>query len=112
VLDKGKNPHVEMYSAFYDPLRVSDSGLAKVLRERDITHVYVVGLAGDFCVRSTALDAHHEGFVTVVVEEGTRCVNPGGWEQCKAELAADGVRVVSENGDEVRWLYLRGGGFL
>ena len=67
VLDKGTDPRVEMYSAFYDPLRVEDSGLAGVLKEVDVngvkgvTHVYVVGLAYDYCVRASALDARAEG---------------------------------------------------
>ena len=67
VLNKGTDPRVEMYSAFYDPLRVEDSELARRLKEVDVngvkgvTHVYVVGLAYDYCVRASALDARAEG---------------------------------------------------
>lgn len=96
-----------MYSAFYDPLReprVSDSGLAGLLRGAGVTHVYVVGLAGDYCVRRTAEDAVREGFGTYVIEEGTRTVDPGAWEGCKAEMEAAGVRVVGMDGEEVRRL--------
>ncbi|KAJ4417103.1 NAD(+) salvage pathway protein, partial [Neurospora sp. IMI 360204] len=84
ILEKGTNPLVEMYSAFYDPLknpRVSDSGLAQMLREARVTHVYVVGLAADYCVWSTAMDAHNEGFETVVVEEATKPVDEEGWRR-------------------------------
>lgn len=108
VLDKGTDARVEMYSAFYDPLRrprVSDSGLTDALRAADVTHVYVVGLAADYCVRSTAVDARAEGFVVYVVDEGTRPVDPAAWGQCRAELEAAGVRVVSKDGPEVRRLY-------
>ncbi|KAK0734742.1 isochorismatase [Lasiosphaeria miniovina] len=108
VLDKGTDARVEMYSAFYDPLRrprVSDSGLADALRAADVTHVYVVGLAADYCVRSTAVDARAEGFVVYVVNEGTRPVDTAAWGQCRAELEAAGVRVVSKDGPEVRRLY-------
>lgn len=108
VVEKGTDPRVEMYSAFYDPLkrpRVSDSGLAGVLKEAGATHVYVVGLAGDYCVRCTAVDARAEGFTTYIVEEGTRAVDPGGWEACRAEIEAEGVMVVSKDGPEVRRLF-------
>lgn len=107
VVKKGTDARVEMYSAFYDPFespRVCDSGLARKLRDRGVTHVYVVGLAFDYCVSATAADAAKEGFVTYVVEEGTRAVDPAGWEKCKEKLAGGGVKVISMAGDEVQRL--------
>lgn len=104
VLDKGTRPEVEMYSAFYDPLtrpRVSDSGLAAMLRDARATHVYVVGLAADYCVKSTALDAAAEGFVTCIVEDGTRPVDPDAWPAVRDEIRARGVAVVGVNSPEV-----------
>ncbi|KAL2199432.1 Isochorismatase-like protein [Corynascus similis CBS 632.67] len=108
TIEKGTDPRVEMYSAFYDPLmkpRVSDSGLAALLRSYSITHVYVVGLAADYCVRSTAEDAAREGFAAYVIEEATRAVDPAGWEGCKREIEGKGVRVVRWEGSEVRKLF-------
>ncbi|KAL2271344.1 hypothetical protein VTJ83DRAFT_715 [Remersonia thermophila] len=113
VIEKGTSPDVEMYSAFCPPLRdpkVSDSGLAALLRENGTTHVYVVGLAGDYCVRSTAEDAVREGFVAYVVEEATKAVDPGLWEDVKKEMEEKGVRVVSVDGPEVRRLFQEKGG--
>lgn len=105
VLDKGTRAEMEMYSAFYgpfeDPGRVGDSGLAGRLRGEGVTDVFVVGLAGDYCVKYSALHAVSEGFRAFVVEEGMRCVDPGGWDQVKAELAAGGVEVVRFEGPEV-----------
>lgn len=104
VVEKGQVKEVEMYSAFYDPLekpRVSDSGLASVLRENGVTDVYVVGLAFDYCVKCTAVDAAKEGFRTVVVAEGTRAVDPSTWDEVKEELKGKGVEVVSMEGDEI-----------
>lgn len=105
VVEKGQVRAVEMYSAFYDPFkspRVADSGLAGRLRDAGVTDVYVVGLAGDYCVKATALDAVSEGFRVFLVEEGTRCVDPASWGDVKAELESAGVRVVSLTGPEVR----------
>lgn len=104
VLEKGMVAEVEMYSAFYPPLerpRVGDSGLAGVLREAGVTDVFVVGLAADYCVASTAEDARGEGFGAAVVEEGTRAVEPEGWEGRKEELEGRGVRVVRMGAPEV-----------
>ncbi|KAK3395460.1 Isochorismatase-like protein [Sordaria brevicollis] len=111
VLEKGTDPRVEMYSAFYDPFtspRVSDSGLADLLKGANVTHVYVVGLAADYCVWSTAMDAHREGFETVVVEEATKPVDEEGWRKCKEALekeAGKGVKVVRWEGEEVGRLF-------
>ncbi|CZR55261.1 related to pyrazinamidase/nicotinamidase [Phialocephala subalpina] len=107
VIEKGQQKEVEMYSAFYDPLkspRCSDSGLAKVLREERVTDVYCVGLAFDYCVKATAVDAGKEGFRTWVVREGTRGVDAEGWERVEGELKGEGVSCVDFGGEEVGWV--------
>ncbi|KAI0431558.1 isochorismatase [Xylaria sp. FL1042] len=108
VVEKGTDPRVEMYSPFYDPFvspRVSDSGLATLLRKHAVTDVYVVGLAGDYCVKSCAEDAAKEGFRTYLIEEGTRAVDAGAWPQCKRAIEeGSGARVVSMESHEVRRL--------
>ena len=110
VVLKGREPRVEMYSAFRSPLRdpplagaVSD--LAERLAAARVTDVFVVGLAGDYCVRCSALDARELGWRTYVVQEGTRWV--GGeqaWKETVARLEEEGVRVVLEEGPEVGWV--------
>lgn len=112
MLRKGTDARVEMYSAFYTPLkepRFGDSGLAGRLRERGITDCYVVGLAADFCVMSTAVDAAAEGFKTWLVEEGTRPVTGDGWTECKGTLKEKGIEVVSFHGEEVGRVRALGG---
>jgi len=106
VLEKGQDPRLEMYSAFYPPLsnpRVGDSGLAGMLRESGITDVFVVGLAADYCVGSTAEDAKREGFNTVIVDEATRAVDPVKWAKDKGGLEElNGVKLVKMDGPEVK----------
>ncbi|KAG9235997.1 Isochorismatase-like protein [Amylocarpus encephaloides] len=105
VIEKGQMREVEMYSAFYDPLdrpRCCDSGLKDVLKKEGISDVYVVGLAGDYCVRATAMDAKREGYRTWVVGEGTRAVDEGRWEGRVEEIRGEGVGVVGMDGEEVR----------
>lgn len=109
VVEKGKDRRVEMYSVFYDPFtspRISDSGTASLLKERKVNWVYVVGLAFDYCVRASALDARKEGFEVVVVMDGTKAVD-GSEESVRKvqeELRDVGVHVVSRDDAKVQWL--------
>ncbi|PHH74334.1 hypothetical protein CDD80_3173 [Ophiocordyceps camponoti-rufipedis] len=88
-----------MYSAFYDPFRVCDSGMAAYLADRNVTHVYVVGLAADYCVGHTARHASELGFVTYIVDEATRPINADAWPD--PSLKDCGVTVVAIHGQEV-----------
>jgi nicotinamidase-related amidase len=108
VIEKGTDKRVEMYSAFADPFlrpTVSKSKLEAIMQENGITHVYCVGLAMDYCVKFTALDAAKAGFTTVVVNEGTKAVDPGAWDDVEAQLKKAGVDMVglsSKQVDDVR----------
>ena len=97
VVEKGQDKRVEMYSAFADPFQspcVANSGLAQTLRDADITDVYVVGLAADYCVKYTALDAQREGFKTWVIGEATKAVDPSSLEEVHQGYEKAGVTVV------------------
>ena len=92
-----------MYSAFADAfgnLELAkaagsvDIDLASVLREKSVTDVFVVGLAGDYCVKCTAIDAVRAGFRSWLIEEGTKSVAPADWDKVKDELRAAGVSVI------------------
>jgi nicotinamidase-related amidase len=104
IVQKGMDDRVEAYSAFGPPFRdppVGKSDLADVLKNESITHVYVVGLALDYCVKCTAIDAAEEGFQTYVVREGTKAVDPGEWGNVEKEMAGKNVVMVDLSGEEV-----------
>lgn len=103
VVEKGQDSRVEMYSAFADPFttHVSKSGLADLLRKEAVTDCFVVGLATDYCVKWTAVDAAKEGFKTWVVKEAIRGVDRGESEKTKEGFSEAGVTVVSLSGPEV-----------
>jgi nicotinamidase/pyrazinamidase len=90
VIDKGQNPGSEGYSGF------DETPLAALLRERGIDSVTVVGLATDYCVKNTALDALREGLDVTVDAAAVRGVDvePGDSERALDELRAAGARVV------------------
>jgi nicotinamidase/pyrazinamidase len=93
VFQKGTDPTIDSYSGFYDNGRRKATGLGEWLRERGVTAVTVCGLATDYCVKFTALDALSEGFATTVVTEGCRGVNlsPGDAERALGELEEAGA---------------------
>jgi nicotinamidase/pyrazinamidase len=89
VLDKGTAIDTEGYSGF------DGTNLAALLQGRGVEHLTVVGLATDYCVRATALDARAEGFAVTVDAAATRAVElePGDGERALEELRAAGVSV-------------------
>lgn len=93
IFTKGTNPEVDSYSGFFDNGRRHDTGLATWLRSQGVTHLTVLGLATDYCVRFTALDAVSEGFSVTLVQAGCRGVDlqPGDSDQALAAMAAAGV---------------------
>lgn len=109
IVTKGMDERVEMYSAFADAfgnICVETGGvnvdLARVLREHHVTDVFIVGVAGDYCVKHTAIDATKGGVRSYVVEDAVKCVDPGnGWEIAKDELARNGVQIVGIHGPEL-----------
>ena len=75
VFQKGKSPLVDSYSGFFDNARRGDTGLADYLISKGIARLFVCGLALDYCVKFTALDAQSLGFETYVLTDATRAVN-------------------------------------
>jgi nicotinamidase-related amidase len=109
IVLKGMDPRVEMYSAITSPFRSpkvqeATSDLEKLLREREVSHVYVVGLAGDYCVRSTAIDCVQEGgWTTFVVAEAVRSVDPNiGWTEAQKEMEEVGVKIIGLQDEAIK----------
>ena len=78
IIRKGYNPGIDSYSGFVEADRTTRTGLAGYLRERGFRRVFCAGLATDFCVAWTALDAQEAGFETFVVEDASRGIDTAG----------------------------------
>jgi nicotinamidase-related amidase len=105
IVEKGQNKRVEMYSAFADPFTspcVARSDLAKTLKDAGITDVFVVGLAADYCVKFTAIDAQKEGFKTWVIGEATKAVDPSSLGDVHKEYERVGVTVIGRDDAQLR----------
>lgn len=78
IIRKGCNPDIDSYSAFLEADRITPTGLAGYLKERGVDTVYLVGLALDFCVMFSALDARAAGFNAFVVLDACRAIDREG----------------------------------
>ncbi|NYF52915.1 bifunctional nicotinamidase/pyrazinamidase [Tunturiibacter gelidoferens] len=98
ILRKGFRRHIDSYSAFLENDHTTPTGLAGYLRERNLTRLFLCGLAYDFCIRYSALDGHALGFETIVVEDASRPVNlPGSVAETNEALAAAGIPRIASN---------------
>ncbi len=96
VFVKGTDPTVDSYSGFHDNGHRKSTGMAEWLRHQGVDTVYVMGLATDYCVKYTALDARAEGFDTVLIADGCRAVElkPGDGDRAIDEMRAAGVTIL------------------
>jgi len=96
VFRKGIDPGIDSYSTFFDNAHRRSTGLADYLHERGAQDVYILGLATDYCVKFSTLDAVELGFQTFVVEDGCRPVElqPGDAARAIDEMRAAGAHIV------------------
>ena len=93
VIRKGFRSEIDSYSAFYENDRRTPTGLAGYLRERGLTRIFLAGLATDYCVHYSAVDARRLGFETVVIESGCRAIDlAGSLGSAWASMAEAGVQ--------------------
>ena len=96
VIRKGWHQNVDSYSAFREADRETLTGLAGYLRERGVEEVHVAGLATDYCVGWTALDAATAGFRVSVIEDACRAIDlSGSLRRAWANMAAAGITRIS-----------------
>ena len=92
ILRKGFRREIDSYSAFFENDRRTSTGLAGYLRDRGLTDLHFVGLAHDFCVAWSAIDAAKLGFTATVIESATRAIDlDGSREAAQSAMRAAGV---------------------
>lgn len=94
IFRKGTDPAIDSYSGFYDNGRRKSTGLADYLRGKGVRQLYVAGLAADYCVYYSIKDALTEGFDTYLIEDATRAIRPEGLTQAKADVKAQGGKII------------------
>jgi nicotinamidase/pyrazinamidase len=99
IFPKGTDPRIDSYSGFFDNGQRKATGLGDYLREQAVKRVFVLGLATDYCVKWTALDAARLGFEVHLIEDACRGVGlaPSDIPNALAELRAAGVHFENSN---------------
>ena len=93
IIRKGFRTAIDSYSAFYENDQSTPTGLTGYLRTRGFTRVFLAGLATDFCVAYSALDARREGFEAVLLEDACRAIDlEGSLAAARTQMADAGVR--------------------
>jgi nicotinamidase/pyrazinamidase len=97
VFHKGVDADIDSYSGFFDNGHRRSTGLGEYLREQGVADVYILGLATDYCVKYSAIDALKFGFTTHVIEDGCRGVDlqPGDSQLALDEMRAAGVKITN-----------------
>jgi nicotinamidase/pyrazinamidase len=96
ILRKGFRPAIDSYSAFFENDRTTATGLGGYLRERGLTRVFLVGLAYDYCVGYSALDARRLGLPAVILRDACRAIDlNGSVAAIEREFAAAGVQLMN-----------------
>jgi nicotinamidase/pyrazinamidase len=93
ILRKGFRPAIDSYSAFLENDQCTSTGLAGYLRERNFKRIFLAGLAYDYCVRFSAVDAVHAGFEALVVQDACRPIGPVA--ETEQEFARTGVKLLT-----------------
>lgn len=94
IFRKGMDPSMDSYSGFFDNGHKKATGLGAYLRGREVDTVYVVGLAGDYCVNFTLQDALQLGFGAVLVQDGVRSIREEGFQQSLQQMKERGGKVI------------------
>ena len=96
IVQKGMNENIDSYSGFYDNDHQISTGLHQYLQDHKISEVFIAGLATDYCVKFTALDAVQLGYSTIVFKDGVRGVDlaPGDIEKAFTEMQTAGIKII------------------
>jgi nicotinamidase/pyrazinamidase len=99
IFQKGTDPAIDSYSGLFDNGHRKSTGLGEWLKSRGVTEVFVCGLATDYCVKFTALDAVQSGFETHLIEDASRGVNlrPNDVNDAIAEMKSAGVTILQSS---------------
>lgn len=97
ILQKGEDRNIDSYSAFRDNAQDAHTGLTEFLKEREITELDICGLATDYCVRFTALDAVElmPSVKVRFIEDASRGITPDGVEAAITEMRAEGIEIIT-----------------
>jgi nicotinamidase/pyrazinamidase len=97
IFRKGMDPGIDSYSGFFDNGHIKSTGLGDYLKGKKADRLYVVGLAGDYCVCYTVMDALMLGFRAGLIEDATRAISDAGYQTALLTMREKGAEVISSS---------------
>jgi len=97
IIQKGYRCHIDSYSAFWDNGHLTKTHLQKILSENKIETLFLVGLAIDYCVYFTAMDAISLGYKTYLIEDATRGISSATIASAKERMISSGVHIINSS---------------
>lgn len=97
IFQKGTNPLIDSYSAFYDNGHLKSTGLADYLNEKGASELYMCGLAADICVYYSLMDAVKEGFTCYFIEDASKPLDKENFGRLKDEMKAKGITILNSS---------------
>lgn len=101
IFRKGTDPEIDSYSGFYDNGHKKTTALDNYLKGKNITNVYIAGLAADYCVYYTANDAVAAGFTTYIIDDAVKAISEDGYKAAKQDVESKGVKII--NSSSLNW---------
>ncbi len=94
IFRKGTNKKIDSYSGFYDNAHLKSTGLSGYLKEKEVEELYFAGLAAEYCVYFSIIDALGEGFKSILIEDATRALNKDDYEKARIDILRKGGKVI------------------
>jgi len=94
IFRKGTAKEIDSYSGFYDNAHLRSTGLAGYLKEKGAEELYFCGLAAEYCVYFSVMDALNEGFSATLIEDATRALDAEGFRQAKENILKAGGKII------------------
>lgn len=94
IFRKGTNVKIDSYSGFFDNAHLKSTGLTGYLREKEASDLYFCGLAGEYCVYFSIMDALAEGFNAILIQDATRALDNSDFEDAKRDIIKKGGKIL------------------
>lgn len=95
IFRKGTNKEIDSYSGFYDNAHLKSTGLAGYLKEKGVSSLYFCGLAAEYCVYFSIIDALKEDFEATLLEDATRAISKEDFEKAKRSILHAGGKIIA-----------------
>lgn len=97
IFRKGTDISIDSYSGFYDNAHLKSTGLSGYLKEKKAKELFFVGLAAEYCVKFSILDALDEGFSATLIEDGTRALSDDAFKKAKQDILQKGGKIIDSS---------------